>query len=129
MSVMSEVQRRATPSRRFWPGSEKGVLWALTLLIGILSIAPLMRLVWAAMAPEGVPDISRLSHLLGTRKVLTATLNTLTIAVVSTLQCHLGKDLNKPKNVRTEDKPNTKSDDTYFTYNTKKTLQRPSVPL
>lgn len=45
------------------------------------------------------------------------------------LQCHLGKDLNKPKNVRTEDKPNTKSDDTYFTYNTKKTLQRPSVPL
>src|SRR5688572_10578920 len=84
MSVMSEIQRRAAPSRRFWPGSEKCVLWALTLLIGLLSIAPLMRLVWAAMAPEGAPDISRLSHLLGTRKVLTATLNTLTIAVVST---------------------------------------------
>lgn len=52
MSVMSEIQRCTIPSRRFWPGSEKGVLWALTLLIGILSIAPLMRLVWAAMAPK-----------------------------------------------------------------------------
>ncbi len=41
MSVMSEIQRRVTPSRRGWPGSEKAVLWGLTLLIGILSIAPL----------------------------------------------------------------------------------------
>ena len=54
------------------------------MLIGILSIAPLTRLVWAAIAPEGVPDLTRFSHLLGTRKVLTATLNTLSIAVAST---------------------------------------------
>ncbi|WP_208951147.1 iron ABC transporter permease [Rahnella sp. ChDrAdgB13] len=86
MSVMSEIQRRTVAAhRRYWPGSEKAVLWGLTLLIGILSVAPLARLVWAAVAPQGIPDFSRLSHLLGTRRVLTATLNTLTIAVVSTL--------------------------------------------
>ncbi|MGA5653277.1 ABC transporter permease [Rahnella contaminans] len=86
MNVMSEIQRRTVAAhRRYWPGSEKAVLWGLTLLIGILSVAPLARLVWAAVAPQGIPDFSRLSHLLGTRRVLTATLNTLTIAVVSTL--------------------------------------------
>ncbi|MCS3422692.1 iron(III) transport system permease protein [Rahnella sp. BIGb0603] len=86
MSVMSEIQRRTVAAhKRYWPGSEKAVLWGLTLLIGILSVAPLARLVWAAVAPQGIPDFSRLSHLLGTRRVLTATLNTLTIAVVSTL--------------------------------------------
>lgn len=85
MSVMSEIQRRVTPSRRGWPGSEKVVLWGLTLLIGILSIAPLTRLVWAAIAPDGVPDITRFMHLLGTRKVVSATVNTLTIAIISTL--------------------------------------------
>ncbi|MBF7993806.1 ABC transporter permease [Rahnella laticis] len=86
MSVMSEIQRRTVAARRrYWPGSEKAVLWGLTLLIGILSVAPLARLVWAAVAPQGIADLSRFSHLLGTRRVLTATLNTLTIAVVSTL--------------------------------------------
>lgn len=85
MSVMSEIQRRVTPSRRGWPGSEKAVLWGLTLLIGILSIAPLTRLVWAAIAPDGVPDVTRFMHLLGTRKVVSATVNTLTIAIISTL--------------------------------------------
>jgi iron(III) transport system permease protein len=84
MSAMSEIQRRIPPLRRGWPGSEKVVLWGLTLLIGILSIAPLTRLVWAAIAPDGVPDLTRLTHLLGTRKVVIATMNTLTIAVVST---------------------------------------------
>jgi hypothetical protein len=78
MSAMSEIQRRIPPLRRGWPGSEKVVLWGLTLLIGILSIAPLTRLVWAAIAPDGVPDLTRLTHLLGTRKVVIATMNTLT---------------------------------------------------
>lgn len=85
MSVMSELQRHRVTACRYWPDSEKTVLWILTLLIGILSVAPLARLVWAAVAPEGVPDLSRVSTLLGTRKVLTATMNTVSIAVASTL--------------------------------------------
>lgn len=68
-----------------WPSSEQGMLWVLTLLIGLLSVAPLGRLVWTALAPEGVPDLTRLQQLTGTTRVLRATGNTLTIALAATV--------------------------------------------
>lgn len=67
-----------------WPRSEVGVLWLLTLLIGLLSIAPLSRLVWTAIAPEGVPDLARLMQVVGTPRVLRATGNTVIIALAAT---------------------------------------------
>lgn len=85
MSVLPSLTRRlpTTPWSR-WPGSERWVLWLLALVIGLLSVAPLVRLVWAAVAPQGVPDMQRLSGLLATPRVLRATGNTLMIALAST---------------------------------------------
>lgn len=84
MSVMSEITRTATFRRlSAWRG-ERAVLWLLALMIGVLSIAPLGRLVWAAIAPDGVLDLNRLGHLVSTQKVWQATLNTLKIAVAAT---------------------------------------------
>lgn len=85
MSVLPSLTRRLprTPWSR-WPGSERWVLWLLALVIGLLSVAPLVRLVWAAVAPQGVPDMQRLSGLLATPRVLRATGNTLMIALAST---------------------------------------------
>ena len=85
MSVLPSLLRGAAarPTSR-WPGSERWVLWLLALAIGLLSIAPLARLIWAAIAPAGVPDSERLLQLLATPRVLRATGNTLIIALAST---------------------------------------------
>ncbi|MBK4724238.1 ABC transporter permease [Pantoea agglomerans] len=85
MSVLPSLTRSLPGQRRFrLPGSEQGVLWLLALMIGLLSVAPLARLVWAAVAPQGVPDSQRLFELLATPRVLRATGNTLLIALAST---------------------------------------------
>lgn len=85
MSVLPSLTRRLPrPPLSRWPGSERWVLWLLALMIGLLSVAPLVRLVWAAVAPQGVPDMQRLSGLLATPRVLRATGNTLMIALAST---------------------------------------------
>ncbi|WP_455817390.1 ABC transporter permease [Pseudomonas cerasi] len=85
MSVLPSLTRSLPGQRRFrLPASEQGVLWLLALMIGLLSVAPLARLVWAAVAPQGVPDSQRLFELLGTPRVLRATGNTLLIALAST---------------------------------------------
>lgn len=84
MSVMSELTRNRAFSWAAWRG-DRVVLWLLALMIGVLSVAPLTRLIWAAIAPEGALDFARLLHLIGTQKVLQATLNTVGIAVAATL--------------------------------------------
>ena len=84
MSVLSNEWRNVT---RKAPrvNSERLILALLVLLIGLLSVAPLMRLVWTAIAPSGVPDIARLTRLLASDRVLIASANTLLIALSSTL--------------------------------------------
>lgn len=84
MSVLSNEWRNVT---RKAPrvNSERLILALLVLLIGLLSVAPLMRLVWTAIAPNGVPDIARLTRLLASDRVLIASGNTLLIALSSTL--------------------------------------------
>ena len=57
----------------------------LALFVGVLSIAPLARLVSAALLPQGSFDAARIGDLLGGRRVVEATLNTLWIATASTL--------------------------------------------
>lgn len=86
MSVQSfEWRRVARRARRGSLNSEKLVLAVMVLLIGLLSVAPLLRLVWTAIAPQGVPDMARLVRLLGSERVLIASGNTLLIALSSTL--------------------------------------------
>ncbi|MBB3306434.1 MULTISPECIES: iron ABC transporter permease [unclassified Enterobacter] len=84
MSVLSNEWRSAA---RKAPrvNSERLILALMVLLIGLLSVAPLMRLVWTAIAPNGVPDITRLTRLLASDRVLIASGNTLLIALSSTL--------------------------------------------
>ncbi len=84
MSLAQEYPRR--PAVRSLNGlrSETCILWLLALLIGLLSIAPLTRLIWAAIAPQGVPDMARIGQLLSSTKVLRATGNTLSIALAAT---------------------------------------------
>lgn len=84
MSLAQEYPRRPTVRSLNGLRSETSILWLLGLLIGLLSIAPLTRLVWAAIAPEGVPDMARISQLLSSTKVLRATGNTLGIALAAT---------------------------------------------
>ncbi len=84
MSVLSNEWRNvARKAPRV--NSERLILALLVLLIGLLSVAPLMRLVWTAIAPSGVPDIARLTRLLASDRVLIASGNTLLIALSSTL--------------------------------------------
>lgn len=85
MSVLPGMMRSARHPRAIrWPGSERWILWLLAIMIGLLSIAPLARLLWAAIAPQGIPDSERLLRLLNTPRVLRATGNTLFIALGAT---------------------------------------------
>ncbi|MDI9221251.1 iron ABC transporter permease [Pantoea sp. EA-12] len=86
MSVVSNEWRNATRgAQRLRFNSEKLVLALMVLLIGLLSVAPLVRLVWTAIAPQGVPDMARLMRLIASDRVLIASGNTLLIALSSTL--------------------------------------------
>jgi iron(III) transport system permease protein len=60
-------------------------LVALVLFVGLLSIAPLARLAYAALFTQGGFDAARIADVLGGRRVLEATMNTIWIAVASTL--------------------------------------------
>lgn len=84
MSIAQEYPRRLAVRSLNGLRSETSILWLLALLIGLLSIAPLTRLIWAAIAPEGVPDMARIGQLLSSTKVLRATGNTLGIALAAT---------------------------------------------
>ncbi len=86
MSVVSNEWRNATRgAQRLRFNSEKLVLALMVLLIGLLSVAPLVRLVWTAIAPQGVPDMARLMRMIASDRVLIASGNTLLIALSSTL--------------------------------------------
>ena len=64
---------------------ERGLLIALVLFVGALSILPLGRLAYAALFPKGDFDTGRIADILGNRRILEATLNTIYISVAATL--------------------------------------------
>lgn len=66
------------------PSSRTTVLVLLLLFVGLLSLAPLLRLAVTGLAPDGFVDLDRLSELLLRRRVATATLNSLYVALAST---------------------------------------------
>jgi iron(III) transport system permease protein len=85
MSVLSNEWRSVARKAPFRFNSERLILLLMVLMIGLLSVAPLLRLVWTAIAPTGVPDMARLLRLLASDRVLIASGNTLFIALSSTL--------------------------------------------
>lgn len=85
MSVLSNEWRSVARKAPFRVNSERLILLLMVLMIGLLSVAPLLRLVWTAIAPTGVPDMARLLRLLASDRVLIASGNTLFIALSSTL--------------------------------------------
>lgn len=56
----------------------------LVLFVGLLSVAPLARLGYAALMPDGSFDGARITELLGGRRVIEATLNTIWISISAT---------------------------------------------
>ncbi|MCX5577786.1 ABC transporter permease [Kaistia terrae] len=85
MTLAAADFARERPRRALPIASETWVLVALGLFVMGLSFAPLLRLAYTAIAPDGWPDASRLAEILGTRQVFTATVNTLRVALFSTL--------------------------------------------
>lgn len=85
VAVISLKERRFRTT--FFPivETEKLVLIALCLFVGGLSFLPLLRLLLTAFMPEGVVDLGRMIALLGRKQIFTATLNTVHVAVLSTL--------------------------------------------
>lgn len=65
--------------------SEWLILAGLTLLIATLSLAPVIRLAITALMPEGAFDFERIAGVLARRQTVTATLNTLYVAGLSTI--------------------------------------------
>lgn len=85
MSVLGNEWRRGQAARHRRWRAEPLVLGVLVLVIGLLSVAPFARLMGTALAPDGILDSDRLLRLLTSRRVLSATLNTLTIGISATL--------------------------------------------
>ncbi|MAA98460.1 MAG: ABC transporter permease [Stappia sp.] len=67
------------------PSSQGAVLVLLLLFVAALSLAPLVRLAVTGIAPAGFIDLDRLADLLLKRRVVTATLNSLQVAALSTV--------------------------------------------
>lgn len=65
-------------------GDEHAVMALLVLFVGLLSVAPLARLGYAALMPDGSFDGARITELLGGRRVIEATLNTIWISISAT---------------------------------------------
>ncbi|WP_336801371.1 ABC transporter permease [Kaistia sp. MMO-174] len=93
MTLAAAGFARERPKRGLSIATETWVLGALGLFVIGLSFAPLLRLAFTAIAPDGWPDASRLGEVLGTRQVLTATVNTLRVALFSTLVSLIGGTL------------------------------------
>lgn len=87
MSLANDTAKRPPRALRLPRGlaGERGLLIALVLFVGLLSIVPLARLAWAALLPGGSFDAARIADLLGNRRVVEATVNTISISVASTL--------------------------------------------
>ncbi|PTW63426.1 iron(III) transport system permease protein [Breoghania corrubedonensis] len=87
MSLALDMPKRPTRALRF-PRRLSGeylLLLALVVFVGVLSVVPLARLAWSALMPHGVFDAERIADILGGRRVLEATLNTVKISVASTM--------------------------------------------
>ncbi|GGG66481.1 ABC transporter permease [Salipiger pallidus] len=87
MSLASTNPKRPSGALRL-PSAlrgERGLLIALVLFVGALSILPLGRLAYAALFPKGDFDAGRIIDILGNRRILEATLNTIYISVAATL--------------------------------------------
>ncbi|WP_417771466.1 ABC transporter permease [Stappia sp.] len=66
--------------------STQGIVLALIIgFVGVLSLAPLVRLAVTGLAPEGTLDLDRLADLYLNRRVIAATGNSLYVAAASTL--------------------------------------------
>lgn len=76
-------ERRLLPA--FRPGSETIVLLLLAAFVAAISIAPLARLALTAIAPAGTLDLSHAWGVLARPRVLTAAVNSLHVALLSTL--------------------------------------------
>jgi len=85
VSVLGNECRRGQAARHRRWRAEPLVLGILVLVIGLLSVAPFARLMGTALAPDGILDSDRLLRLLTSRRVLSATLNTLAIGISATL--------------------------------------------
>jgi len=66
------------------PRGEALVLAALVLLVFCLSVLPMARLLWEALAPGGVPSLDTLRKALDSPRVWTATVNTLQVSIAGT---------------------------------------------
>ncbi|WP_315900408.1 iron ABC transporter permease [Maritimibacter alkaliphilus] len=86
MSLTETLSKRPQRALRLprWLTGEAALMLALVLFVGVLSIAPLARLAWAALLPQGQFDASRIADILGGRRVVGATLNTIWISVAAT---------------------------------------------
>ena len=62
-----------------------GLLWALVLAVAILSVLPLARLAWEAVAPGGVLSTEALRRVLASSTTWTATQHSLATAIGGTL--------------------------------------------
>lgn len=76
-------ERRHRPAFRL--GSEIIVLGVLALFVATISLAPLGRLALTAIAPEGALDLDSAWNTLAKPRVFTAALNSLYVALASTL--------------------------------------------
>ena len=76
-------ERRQLPAFRI--EAETLALVLLVAFVTAMSIAPLARLVLAALAPQGVLDLSHAWDVLARPKVFVAALNSLNVALLSTL--------------------------------------------
>ena len=86
MSVQSvEWRKKSVKCLRWRPRAEPLVLTLLIVIIALLSVAPFLRLIWTALAPQGTPEVAHLLRLLSAPRVVTATLNTLGLGVAATL--------------------------------------------
>ena len=83
LAVSMPRERRRLPALPF--RSQWLVLGALCLFVALLSFAPLARLVLTAVAPDGAVDLGRLANLLLKTRTFVATVNSLHVAVASTV--------------------------------------------
>ncbi len=67
------------------PRGEALVLAALALLVFCVSVLPMGRLLWEALAPGGVPSLETFRKALDSPRVWTATVNTLQVSILGTM--------------------------------------------
>lgn len=67
------------------PRGEALVLAALALLVFCVSVLPMGRLLWEALAPAGVPSLETFHKAMDSPRVWTATVNTLQVSILGTM--------------------------------------------